>query len=728
MHDHSRDTAPPAPPEHRFRPDIEGLRALAVLAVVLYHAGLRYVPGGFVGVDVFFVISGFLITSLLVSEVSAQGRVSLRRFWARRARRLLPASTLTLAVTAGVGWWVLPVVDHAKEGGDLIAAALYVANMRFASQATDYLQEHLSPSPVLHFWSLGVEEQFYLMWPLLVVGGAWWARRRAGGGEGGGGQSTLTRTLALTLTALTLTSFALSLHLTERVMPWAFFGMPARAWEFAVGGLVALALPRIERASKTARALTGWAGLCALIAAFLYIDGGSGFPGLIALWPVLGTVGVIIGGITPPHEPPPRGVPALLSLGPTRWLGRVSYSWYLWHAPALTLTAAALGPLQTRWKLALALASLLPATLSYTLIEEPIRRARSLSASDARSLRLGLTLSLTGALAGALLMWAPGGGGLAASSSVKTPRAADRPLRRLNPAAPLAPPADLPQDARRAWPAGPLTPSPQEARQDIPVIYKNGCHLEVPGVEPTSGCVFGDERGARLVVLMGDSHAAQWMPALDIIGRRRGWRVLSWTKSGCSAADVTLYNLSLGRVYDECDAWRQEVFKRLRSSPPDLVIVSSLRTDTLIAREGGAALMGRAEAEREWRGGYLRTIKALARLSQRSRVAVIRDTPWPGADVALCVGQHPLDPAACDLPLEALDDPSFDVGLVAGVAGAFGVDMTPHLCGVGGCPATLGRHLVYRDASHLTASCVEALAPLLEAGLVGGEGSPEGAR
>ncbi|MBI1378896.1 MAG: acyltransferase family protein [Frankiales bacterium] len=707
----------PSPAAHerarsfRFRPDVEGLRAVAIAAVVGYHVGLPLFGGGFVGVDVFFVISGFLITGLLVTEVASTGHVSLSRFWARRARRLLPAATLVLALVAAVSWWVVPVLDHGTTGLDIAASALYVSNMRFAAQATDYLASDAATSPVLHFWSLGVEEQFYLVWPLLVlvVGLVVVRRRRAAGGA-------VTGPLMGTLALLGVLSFLLSLRLTDRVEPWAFFGMPTRAWEFALGGLVAIGAPHLGALPVAARRTAGVVGLALVAGSVVLLSNDLPYPGTAALWPVLGTTLVIAAGTGGP------GRVGVLTLWPVRALGRLSYSWYLWHWPALVLTAAALGDLGVGGRLAVALLSLVPAALAYRFVERPLHHHPALVASPGRSLRLGAALSLGAATAGLLLAVLPGGGALA-SSAAAAPGAADEQTGR-GPAAlatpqpsgsgpsapaPSASGAARPTQAPVVWPAGPLTPSPQDARSDIPVIYGDGCHLPKQAVSHPA-CVFGDPSSSTVVVLFGDSHAAQWFPALRSLADKHHWKLLVRTKSGCPAPDVTIFDRALKRPYDECDQWRTQVMTELTSTHPTLVVAAGTRTDSLVDRSTGSKIAASA-APGEWQAGWRRDLDALGRAGVP--VAVLRDTPWPGRDVPSCVAQNLSDPSACDLSRSALDSPSYDTALTRGTATGHGVDLTSVICEPSRCPVTRGKYLVYRDGSHLTATFAEALAPYL---------------
>jgi peptidoglycan/LPS O-acetylase OafA/YrhL len=359
-----------------FRPDVEGLRAIAIASVVAYHVGLPIARGGFVGVDVFFVISGFLITGLLVREVTSTAHVSLSRFWARRARRLLPAATLVLAVVAFASYVVIPAIDHQSTGIDITASALYVSNMRFAAQATDYLASDAAPSPVLHFWSLGVEEQFYVLWPLLILALAWFGVRRARAR----GLRVHRGQLAIALALLGIASFALSLWLTHAVEPWAFFGMPTRAWEFAVGGLVSIGAVELSRLSGPLRRGIGLVGAVVLLGSIVLLTSDVPYPGTAALWPVLGTAALIVAGTTPRDRT--VGVARALSVGAMRWLGRLSYSWYLWHWPALVLTTAALGVLATPVMLVVALLALVPAYAAYRWIERPLHHSPALVASS----------------------------------------------------------------------------------------------------------------------------------------------------------------------------------------------------------------------------------------------------------------------------------------------------------------------------------------------------------
>ena len=309
-----------------FRPDIEGLRGIAVTLVVLFHAGLLSatsgITGGFIGVDLFFVVSGFLITGLLIRERERSGRISFSRFYARRVRRILPAAAVTLLVTIAVSNSLVSLVSRSSVMQDAAAAALSIANIRFAV-TTDYFNP-VNYSPILHFWSLGVEEQFYFVWPALLAVVAWKFPRPGA---------------AVALAIVIVVSFIASLTITESSPSTAFYMLPTRAWQLAAGGLLAIGsgsldgLPRRIRAVLgTLLAFAGWAALAALITAALVIDSvTTPYPGLAALVPTVAGVLLIASG------PESIGPGILLRLPPIRFIGKISYSLYLWHWPILLL-------------------------------------------------------------------------------------------------------------------------------------------------------------------------------------------------------------------------------------------------------------------------------------------------------------------------------------------------------------------------------------------------------
>ena len=509
-----------------FRPDIQGLRAVAVLAVMLYHAGLPGIPGGFVGVDIFFVVSGYLICGLLDRELTATGRIDLAGFWLRRARRLLPNATLVLLAVLAVAAVFRPNFIFKDVAADVMAAAVYAANLRFAGKGLDYFADDTTASPVLHFWSLSVEEQFYIAWPLLLVAGAGLLRRRFAGDA------------IWLLAAVWILSFTGAMTAAFIDQPTAFYHAELRAWQLATGGMAALVLPRLGGRFLNVRHGAAWAGTLGIAVALLGFGETMLYPGPAALVPTLATAALLLAPSTVQH----RWTPAsLLSLRPLGWVGDRSYSLYLWHWPALVLGAALfpMTPYVAAWGLAFGAVAALAA---YRFVEEPIRRGRN----------LGLPTSTWTTFAGL----AASGGAVAAVLAAGL----------------ILPVLALP---RPGTDIARLERQLEKAKADTGRAVKARCVRRFKETDQPD-CAFGDTSARRTAVLFGDSHAAQWTQALDKAASASGWRLLVWTKSACPAAELATWNKRLRRNYTECDAWREAILARLTGSErPQKVFLSN---------------------------------------------------------------------------------------------------------------------------------------------------------
>jgi peptidoglycan/LPS O-acetylase OafA/YrhL len=713
----------PRSPSGEFRPELEGLRAVAVGLVLLYHANLPKLHGGFVGVDVFFVLSGFLITGLILRELRATGRIDLPQFYARRARRLLPAAAVALAGTLLLSVILLPPLRVPDVAGDAAAASLYVSNMRFALQATDYLASEVAPSPLLHFWSLGVEEQFYLFWPALLLAVATLGGRFRG----------RDRRLVLAVVAVTAISFLISLVLTSVAQPWAFFSLPARAWELGLGALLALGASRLAELPRIAGGILVAAGLVLVTLSGFVLQQSTPFPGTAALLPTVGAALVVAGGAAGAGTIPVR----LLTLAPMRYLGRISYSLYLWHWPILVLPAAAIdGTLPLIARLALVGVSISVATASQRWVEDPIRHGRFVGRKVGRTLALAGTTSLVVALLAV-------GVGTAAEASLPHSAALASNDPNVLPVDPIgaatpAPSAHLGNasspgassqpgsSARPATAGGPvpadLRPSLGGVLDDAPILYSDGCHLDQATIEPKA-CVFGDAASPTTVVLLGDSHAAQWFPAFARLATVEHWRLVTLTKSACTPADLTVYNGTYKRAYTECDAWREKAFEQIAAAHPALVVLAMSRSYILVDGSTTATVVERPDL---WDAGIAASLARLVPLADH--VALIGDTPRSKVDPPVCLSKHLDNVLACATPSSSAIDPKRTAAdrAVAAAAGATFIDPTPWVCPTEPCPVVIGNYLVFRDSHHLTTPFSEALARRMLAALPPPLGDPSG--
>jgi peptidoglycan/LPS O-acetylase OafA/YrhL len=635
-----------------FRPDIEGLRAVAILLVVAYHARFPGVSGGFIGVDVFFVLSGYLITGLLAAELRRTGTVDFARFYARRARRLLPAASVVLLTTVVVGRLILSPIEATRLGQTALSTALYISNLYFIQQSTNYQAAASHDNPLLHTWSLAVEEQFYVLWPLLVVATV----KSAGRGDSG-------RRLAWFLAAIGAVSFVASVIVTRAVQPWAFFGSPFRAWEFAFGG-VAVLLPRPTGSVGALARSAGWIGLAAIVIGALSFGAFTSFPGVAALLPVAGTTLVLIAC----QPAPGAGVGRLLGARALQVIGKLSYSWYLWHWPVMVY-AATLGLTGSLWhRLVWVAVSLGLSAAMFRFIENPIRHQRLLLSRSRLTLVLAASLTIVSA-------------GISVIARFQAQRAAQSPQQLAYLQAAQA--ESAPEGCQRTY-------------------------FDIEGVT----CEFGDPRATSTVVIFGDSHATQWVPAFDRLGRERRWRIKLLSKSDCPSISVDLFSVVLRRRYSECQAWRDRVFAEVDALMPALVVVSNSQ-----GYPGGRDSQARVSLA-EWHEGTRRTIARLDRPGLQ--VVLIRDSPRPGFRVPECLSRAAfspftrLDPCRIDRSA-ALNQEVFDVEREAAAPfpRAVVLDLTEAFCNQSTCPPVLDGTVVYQDSNHMTKSFSASLAPAL---------------
>jgi peptidoglycan/LPS O-acetylase OafA/YrhL len=665
------------------------------LLVVLYHAHASLAPGGYVGVDVFFVISGFLITGQLVRELRADGRISFLAFYARRARRILPAATLTVVVTAVASALLLDPLAAKRALDDALSAVYFGANIHFAAQGADYFNAGLAPSPFQHFWSLSVEEQFYFVWPLLlVVSSLGWLRVSRRDRRERVHRPVIGAVIVV-LAILAAISLMASIRETPASPSWAYFSIVTRAWELAVGAMVALALPRVARLDHRVAIPLSWMGLgCIALAAGLF-SGTSSYPGDLALLPVLGSAAVICGGSALASRR--FGAEALLGTPPFQRVGAWSYSWYLWHWPALVLAPALLGhSLSELQALAVAAVSLVIAVISFVVLERPIRGIQIVVRRPAVGLGAGALLAALAiaivALSGSLV------GPLASTGAAPARLAAAHKLASLR--------ADLIAGVRTVKVPSNLSPPLDAMASALPRTIADGCELAY-GRDQINPCIYGDRSSHTTVVLFGDSHAAHWFDALNSLSQQHHWRLVVITKEGCTPAEVTFRDDATSL----CARWRERATARIAALHPALVIVSWARWIQPEATQTAGVPTGYGGP---WQDGVAAIFQFLRRSAKH--VIFISDTPYLPQSAPDCVAAHLSDVRPCTIGRTAATIlPAVKAAelRIAKHEQINSIDPTSWFCAPKICPVIVGNILVYHDKSHMTTEWSRYLAPVL---------------
>jgi peptidoglycan/LPS O-acetylase OafA/YrhL len=652
------------------RPEIQALRAIAVLTVVVYHVWPEMMPGGFVGVDVFFAISGFLITAHLVREVDRTGTLALWQFWARRARRLLPAALLTLFACAVATIAFVPQLYWQQFLTEIGTSTAYVQNWQLASDAVDYLGADNRPSPVQHFWSLSAEEQFYVLWPLLIIVAAWTARRR----------------LAIAAVLVTVTGLSLWYSISETAAnpAAAYFVTPTRAWEFGAGGLLALIGTR-ARLPDGMRALLSWAGLGAVAYAAAAYGTETAFPGSAALVPIVGALAVIHAGMPTARWAPSR----ILAIRPAQFLGDISYSVYLWHWPLLVFAPFVFAnPGLTEKRIAVPLLTILLAWITKVLVEDPVRRSAWLSAQP--RMTFACSAAATAVLAAVLV-----GGTSHVEAQIHKAERAQVTLVAHEP------------DCFGAAARNPRKPCENPALRTkvvpLPVAAKVEENAPCTNFRKESGvsvCNFGvkESQAKKTVALLGDSHASHWRAPLDIVARERGWHGLSVTRTSCVFSAAT--KITPEPTKSQCLRWVRNVPRFFRKHP-------EIDTVFIVAITGGRVNVppGRTMFEAKV-NGVRRAWKTLP--DTVKHIIVIRDTPKIFRRTVECVDRAiaAKRPAGrlCAVPrtlaLEA--DPAVIGARKEHSPRLQAIDLTDVFCSRRLCYPVIGGSLVYKDLHHFT--------------------------
>ena len=627
------------------------------------------ISGGYIGVDIFLVISGFLISRLLVDEFEKTGAISLRQFYARRIRRLLPISSFVLLVTALLGLIILQPTRINNLGDDIWAAGLFSANIVFASRGADYLNSELPPSPIQHFWSLAVEEQFYLIWPtvifiLLVLAKKYW------------------RHIAL---VATLAAIAVSLWASWKQTPlhpsWSYYGLHTRAWQLCCGALLAMTTRKAPIPPRLQATAVAWTSLLAIAYATYYYDNSTVFPGTAALAPTLAAVALLW------TQGNWFGSRIILDNSVAQWIGSRSYSIYLWHWPAIVLAIT----LRNDDKVTLVGAVLLALILSeigYRIIENPIRSSMRIRQHAKRAFAIGLAcIALTiGTGLGISQATFTIGSGVAERADFSDTSYLDAAI--LNQVLPTN-----------------IQPSLLTAVEERSLIYRNGCHAFLEELDPSEKCVFGDTESATRVALFGNSHAAQWFVPLEKIARSEAWRLRTLTAGGCPFLGGSTPN-------PYCTAWRENSMQTIRDQHIKVVIVSQFY--------GSKPDDKNLSVSQWWQEELPLTISALR--SVGAEPIILLDTPNHfRLDLLTCLSSHPNNIQLCNPTPSSLrkwKKISAVIKIVATETGVAVIDPTDWFCLNDICPPVVGDILVYRDGHHMADSFASQLDQLLGRALI----------
>ncbi len=638
-----------------YRPAVDGVRAVAVTAVVLFHLGFAWIPGGFIGVDVFFVLSGYLISGLLIAEVSRRDAVSLGRFYARRARRLLPAAWLVIGFSVVVAKMTVTPIEYENLRRHAVSAVLYFANWDWVTVDRGYFATDTDPSPLIHFWSLAVEEQFYLVWPALVVLCLWLAKRL---------EVSLLRVLAVTFAAITATSIALAVTLTPSVS--AYYGTHTRAFELAAGGLLAVGMEH-RRRSRTpghralatgrphARAvLMTIAGIAGIGYLCVTVTGSSSYPGWSAAEVTVASL-LLIAGVDLADD---TWAAVVMGNPLFSWVGRLSYSIYLWHWPIIVFWKGDLGLAE------LAALIVVTSALSYYLVEQPLRVKAFPAVAPWGVVATGFAVS------GAL-------GVLVIPMSLQTTKMEQQVVAARTDIA--EPPDDCPYSAEE-W------PSPEKS-------------------EP---CTVYDGDGPT-VLLVGDSHAQMWSPALEKLAKANDWRLLSLTRSKCTPTDFTVSRATdaVGEktVGQACTDWRHIVYPRvINAVDPDYVIVGA-RSQIYDIQQGNRVVHGKdADYQRLWRRSWDQPIRTFG--GRGASVLILQPMPTMPRSMLDCVAKAPDARCVFDASLDTqtVRANRFVQRLPQRYAYVHVLDVADLSCPHLRCPGRMEGDIVHQDPSHVTAT------------------------
>ena len=662
-----RETSTPARPARgtKFRPEIQGLRSLAVLMVVTYHIWFGRVSGG---VDIFLLISAFLMTLQFVGRYERGSRMDLFKHWLHLFRRLLAGAVVVILTVLAASYFLLPRTRFPDVVEQSWASLFYVENRLLQSEAVDYYAaDHAMASPLQHFWSLSIQGQIFILWPLIFAGAALVARRYG---------LRYRVLLCYIFGAIFLASLTFSIIYTATNQSQAYFDTGARLWEFALGTLLALFLPGLSLLSRRVRVVLGWVGVVAMISCGFILDVEGAFPGFVALWPTLAASCIILAGQTNSRW----GVDRILSSGPLVKLGDNSYALYLWHWPVLVLALAWSGKEQAGWLSGSVIiaVSLGLAFLTTRFVEKPWR---SWAWPEARRRRAVVAVALALAVVAVPLT------ALQLQQQLQA-QAAMSQSQRNNPGAL----ALLPGFVSAADGDATILPLPEQLNKDWASLG-NRCAGKLepanPALRSTCSQNSAPDKAAKTILVLGDSHAQQWLAAIDAVGKQKGWRVYSMLRAGCR------YSISAQGRSIPCDSYNAAVTEEVSRNKPDAIMtVGTVAAVSSPAEKVSPDLEATAKFWAE----------------KHVQMVAIRDNPRFNFNIAECAANKGEDSPDCQrAERDVLAAKSPLLALQGRVSGLFMVDMTDLICDGKICPAVVGNTFVYKDNNHLTRTYVASL-------------------
>lgn len=668
-----------------LRADIQAFRALAVISVVIFHLWPNRLAGGFVGVDVFFVISGFLITQHLVRDV-ANGTFSVVSFWARRIRRLLPASLTVLVVTAGAILLVAPRDLWPTWISEVGSSAAYFENWTLANNAVDYLAADNAASPTQHFWSLSVEEQFYFSLPILIWLLVVALRSRAA--------EKVSKAIIILLSVIVFLSLISGIYLTYAEPVSSYFFTQVRAWQFGAGALLASVWVYVPQNRKF-KLLSLSFGLAMILASALLLDGEMAYPGF---WAIIPTMGAVLAIASDVEDGP---ISRLLAWRPIQFVGDVSYSIYLWHWPLIVLLPLVIGNLTTVAKISIIFISLGLAALSQKYIEQPFINFGRREGARNRTAIAGMAIACGASLAGSMAVSAQADESIrveltqqqeTANSGLDCLGAASR--------APDGIECTNPDLASR------LIPSPELASKDNPtLLLPSNCQGTKASDSTPKPCNLTSTVSETKIALIGDSHSAQYMAALMNLAKKNEWQVVSFSKGGCPLSYAERTHDAV--LKPACKKWVANASKSLKLGNFDLIVTSQVSGMTWASGKQSEKAYAEAGLAKMWKSLNAANLPVLA----------IRDNPRPIKKVVECITKNKatdLDVCAVSRSKGLLFDPQIGAVNLVKSSKTRIVDFTNTFCDAKKCDAVLGGVIVGRDENHITNTFAITLAPYLE--------------